>query len=267
MVTISFSLALACGRHEESGEFIDMGSKKSKMDTDGRHVDWVDDKFPVSIVASTSARVEHHNVIVGQFGRDIRQWGSAHARGVGQLVEQYRRQNGTSPNVNTPGPCGFTPLMLAVMRRPRSLDCIQYESRSSSESSSDDQTSLLPIQPHRSAPHHSMIRSPIDRSVAVLIEAKAELDTVNDYNQTALLLAAASSRPEYVDQLLEAGASPNIIDNWGQSALHAAVGAGAEGAFMVRYGSHAWGNLWYGCVTGSVCVRVSVFVFKTNFFY
>ena len=225
--------ACAC-REDEAGMYIEMGTKKAKMDTDERHVEWVDDTVPLSSDPASPSKQEPHKVVIGQSGRDTRQWTLAHARDVGRLVEQYRRQNGTSPNVNTPGPGGFTPLMLAVMRRPGAVDCIHYQSRSSSESSTDDQTALLPTMSRGGTPRH-MVLSPVDRSVPNLVEAKADLDAVNDYNQTALQLAAAASRPEYVDLLLEAGANPNIPDNWGQTALHTSIGAGAEGAFMVRY--------------------------------
>ena len=206
------------------------------MEGDERHVEWVDDTVGLSSsdTSSSPSKAEPCQVVIGQYGRDTRQWDLAHASDVGKLVDQYRRQNGSSPNVNTAGPGGFTPLMLAVMRRPGALECIHYQSRSSSESSSDDQTALLPALSRRGTPHQ-LVMSPVDRSVATLVEAKADLNAVNDYCQSALQLAAASSRPEYVDLLLEAGANPNIPDNWGQTALHAAVGAGAEGAFMVRY--------------------------------
>ena len=201
---------------------MEKGSKKAKMSNGNDKVAWVDS------LSGTQ------NVVLGQRGRDCRQWGDAHMKDVGKLVQQYNKKlNGCPVNVDTPGPGGFTPLMLVVMRRPGALSSMNYQSRSSSESSSDDQTALIPF-PSRGTPRHMMV-PPVDSTVAVLIEAKANLDAVNDYNQTALHLAAACSRPEYVDQLIEAGANPNIQDNWGQSALHAAIGSGAEGAFMVSH--------------------------------
>ena len=218
-------------REEEAGTYIEMGTKKSKMESDERHVEWDDDTVPLASDPASPSKQES-SCVIGQLGRDRRQWTMAHAGDVGRLVEQYRRQNGSTPNVNTPGPGGFTPLMLAVIRRPGAVDCVPYQSRSSSESSSDDQTALLPPFSRGATPRHLAL-SPVDRSVANLIEARADLDATNDYSQTALQLAAAASRPEYVDILLEAGANPNIPDNWGQTALHAAIGAGAEGAFMV----------------------------------
>lgn len=211
----------------ESKDFLEIGAKKAKMSSGNGHVEWQDDRVPVTPSADAD------RVVVGQRGRDSRQWNITHTRDVGKLVQQYKRQNpSSSVNVDTPGPGGFTPLMLAVMRRPNCYASFNYQSRSSSESSSDDQTALIPAG--HGTPRH-MVVPPIDSSVSTLIEARANLDALNDYNQTALHLAATSSHPEYVDQLLEAGASPNIQDNWGQSPLHAAIGAGAEGAFMVSY--------------------------------
>ena len=70
--------------------------------------------------------------------------------------------------------------------------------------------------------------------MATLLKSNVDLNATNDFGQTALHLAAACSRADYVEQLLEAGANPNVGDNWGQSALQVAIGAGAEGSFMVR---------------------------------
>lgn len=208
---------------------MESGSKKAKMTSNGQ-VEWV------NVTAPTNSSSESEQVVVGQQGRDLRKWGVVHTRDVGKLVQQYRRVNGCNLNIDAPGPGGFTPLMLVVMRRPGTVS-INYQSRSSSESSSDDQTALIPAAAaaaaSRGTPRHVMMAA-VDSTVSALIEAKATLDCVNDYGQTALHLAAACSRPEYVDLLVEAGANPNTQDNWGQSPLHAAIGAGAEGSFMVR---------------------------------
>lgn len=212
----------------ESKDYMEAGSKKAKMSS-GDHVKWDDCTVPTAD--------DSYGVVLGQRGVDFRRWGVAHTRDVGKLVQQFKQVNGSNLGIDTPGPGGFTPLMLVVMRRPGALSSMNYQSRSSSESSSDDQTALIPTSSHHHpAPHrHLMHVPPVDSTVSTLIEAKANLDAVNDYNQTALHLAAACSRPEYVDQLIESGANPNIQDNWGQSSLHAAIGAGAEGAFMVSH--------------------------------
>lgn len=209
----------------EAKDYMETSSKKAKM-LGGEHVQWEDCAVP----ASSSS--DQNRVVVGQRGQDSRKWGVAHTRDVSKLVQQFKQVNGRNLGINTPGPGGFTPLMLVAMRRPGTLSNMSYQSRSSSESSSDDQTALIPVS--RGTPRHLVV-SPVDSTVTALIEARADLDAVNDYNQTALQLASAHSRPEYVDQLVEAGANPNIQDNWGQSALHAAIGAGAEGAFMVSH--------------------------------
>ena len=199
------------------------------MTSNDLHVEWSDDSVPLT---TSSNPPPPSPVVIGQQGRDARRLGVAHTSDVTKLVQQYRRQNGSSLNINAPGPGGFTPLMLAVMRRPGTYACFNYQSRSSSESSSDDQAALLP--PVSSGTPRHFVIPPVDSSVSMLIQGKADLGAVNDYNQSALHLAAACSRAAYVDQLLEAGANPNVQDNWGQNALHAAIGASAEGAFMVR---------------------------------
>lgn len=189
----------------------------------------------INVTAPAGASPDAEQVVIAQKGRDLRKWGVVHTRDVGKLVQQYKRVNGCNLDINAPGPGGFTPLMLVVMRRPGTVS-LNYQSRSSSESSSDDQTALIPAAAaaaaSRGTPRHMMV-PPVDSTVSALIEAKANLDASNDYGQTALHLASACSRPEYVDLLIEAGANPNIQDNWGQSPLHAAIGAGAEGSFMV----------------------------------
>lgn len=209
---------------------MESGTKKAKMSSNGA-VDWRN----VTAPQTSAATPDDDRAVIGQQGRDQRQWGIFHTRDVGKLVQQYKRLNGCNLNIDTPGPGGFTPLMLVVMRRPGTISSLNYQSRSSSESSSDDQTALIPAAAAAAAcgtPRHLMV-PPVDSTVSALIEAKANLDAVNDYGQTALHLAAACSRPEYVDLLVEAGANPNVQDNWGQSPLHAAIGAGAEGSFMV----------------------------------
>ena len=72
-------------------------------------------------------------------------------------------------------------------------------------------------------------------SVDALLSARVKLDITNDYGRTALHLAAVCARGDYVKKLLATGANPNIQDNWGQSSLHAAIGAAVEGAFHVSH--------------------------------
>ena len=84
-------------------------------------------------------------------------------------------------------------------------------------------------------------RSSSFTTVDVLLSTRVKLDATNYYGRTALHLAAVCGRGDYVKKLLAAGANPNAKDNWGQSALHAAIGgaigaaigAAAEGAFQV----------------------------------
>ena len=208
--------------------------------------------------------------VVAQVGDDKRSWSAAHFEAlhnpqrIRSLVEEYRRQNGSTHNVNARGPGGFTPLMLVVMKRHSSHDTVAYPSRGSSESGGSDysdHSALLPQpgqhrmgskvmgRPSSTYSHDTGFYStgsqisPVDSSVGALIEAKVDLDITNDYGQTALYLSCACSRGDYVEQLLEAGANPNIQDNWGQSALQAAIDAAAEGAFVVS-GCEGCDGVW-----------------------
>ena len=88
-------------------------------------------------------------------------------------------------------------------------------------------------RPDTSSPSGSVPSSPLNSSVDALLSARVKLDATNDYGRTALHLAAVCARGDFVSKLLAAGANPNVKDNWGQSPLHAAIGAAAEGAFKV----------------------------------
>ena len=202
--------------------------------------------------------------VIGQIGHDIRQWSSLHHEAMSnpkfmkQLLEVYRQQNGDSLDVNASGPGGYTPLMIAVSKRLSSHESLSLLSRSSSEPSGDfgELVALLPQPTKRRRIMNSVcsisssssgidtsspgsvhgVSAPlpaIKRYVGDLIHTYASLNATNDFGQTALHLAAGCSRGDYVEMLLEAGANPNLQDNWGQSSLQAAIGAAAEGAFMV----------------------------------
>ena len=245
------------------------------MDKGGSSVRWTDLQVPIEDSMSLTSPPE--TVTIAQRGRDERQWNSLHysamrnPRYVKELVELYRQQNGHSLDVNASGPGGYTPLMIAVTKRHSSHENVNLPSRSSSDSSGDfgELASLLPqrikggkrvingARPISSSSSGSdtstsaLLHEPvpaIESSVATLIDARADLNVTNDYGQTALHLAAGCSRGDYVEMLLEAGTDPNVQDNWNQSPLQAAIGAAAEGAFMV-------------CVCVCACVRVCVRVF------
>lgn len=208
-----------------------------------------------------------------EVAHDSRKWNPAHyealrnPRRVHELLVGYKRQHSDTFNVNAAGPGGFTPLMLVVMKRHSSHESIPgYNSRPSSISSEQAYASFYAPYHDRAAlmngaaaggrpisngsilsrdscfyPPHGFVH-PVDSSVNTLIKANVDLNATNDFGQTALQLAAACSRADYVEQLLEAGANPNITDNWGQSSLQVAIGAGAEGSFMVSQHSGWWGG-------------------------
>ena len=240
------------------------------------------------MLPSGGASMEYIPVDGGRYEmvRDFRQWNPAHyeafrnPRRVHDLLLGYKQQHGENLNVNAAGPGGFTPLMLVVMKRHSSHENIPYNSRTSSVSSEHqvyaapyctpyhDRMALMngaaaggrPISNGSMLSHdgcfytpHGFI-PPIESSVTALLKANVDLNATNDFGQTALHLAAACSRADYVEQLLEAGANPNIGDNWGQSPLQVAIGAGAEGSFMVSWEYfHFWQKY--------VCVATYMYVF------
>ena len=192
--------------------------------------------------------------VVSQVGKDSRKWNYLHYSAVRnpevmrELLEKCRREDSKKCDMNTPGPGGYTPLMLAVTQK--TPDSFPLPSRSSSSSDSSGEhsernglllfspnaknTQLVPHSDTSSPSSSSFPGSPFNCSVDVLLSARVRLDATNDYGRTALHLAAVCARGDYVKKLLAAGANPNVQDNWGQSALHAAIGAAAEGAFQVR---------------------------------
>ncbi len=243
--------------HFDADDYIARGAKAAKMDNSTAPVRWTNVQVPVSSSPSPSTSRAETAAVVGQSGHDARRWNRLHYDALRnpelfqQLLDQYRAQNREVPDVNAPGPSGYTPLMLAVMKRPpvagMDVSGVPFRGSSSSDSSGDstvaEHTALIAWSNSRRMANRSSggvpghqnghYFQPVDSTVPALISAGANIDAVNDMGHTALHLAAAYGQGEYVKKLLAAGADPNIQDSWGQSAVHAAIGASAEGAFLV----------------------------------
>ena len=222
------------------------------MDSCRGAITWTDFRAPVTI---SPGHATTDTAVLSQIGQDARKWNSLHYSAVQnlqiihELLEKCRSEDGKKWDVNTPGPGGYTPLMMAVTQK--NVQCKGFASPSRSSSSSDSSSDVN---------NHNMLHSPLAKntqlvprldtsgpaltskstpssqlkcSVDALLSARVKLDATNDYGRTALHLATVCARGEYVAQFLSAGANPNVQDNWGQSPLHAAIGAAAEGAFMV----------------------------------
>ena len=144
-------------------------------------------------------------------------------------------------------------------------------SRSNSESSGDSDSSILRNVLYKKslAESHSGNSSeasggvagggvlysmdPVDCSVDVLLGISGiDVNSCNDGGQTALHLAAACSRGDYVQQLIKAGANPNVQDKEGHTPLQVAIAACAEGTFTVckPWGEWGWGSEWVGLREG-----------------
>ena len=225
-------------RHSDSDNFMEKGAKKAKM-----------------MPANGDSKVEYEQ-IDGRYevAHDSRRWNHAHyeavrnPRRVRELLVGYKKLHGETLDVNAAGPGGFTPLMLVVMKRHSSHESIAsaehtyapfyapYHDRAALVNGAAagrpiSNGSIISRDGCYYSPHGFL--PPIESSLSTLLKANVNLNATNDFGQTALQLAAACSRADYVEQLLEAGANPNVTDNWGQSALQVAIGACAEGSFMV----------------------------------
>ena len=221
---------------------------------DGGKITWVDFRVPVE---DSPAHDPTETAVVSQVGQDSRKWTYLHYSAVRnpevmrELLEKCRGEDGKKWDINTAGPGGYTPLMLAVTQKTSRCESFGMPSRSSSssdsstETSSEQNTLLSPLaKANQLVPRFdtssptlttgSAPSSPLNCSVDALLSARIKLDTPNDIGRTALHLAAVCARGDYVKKLLAAGANPNVQDNWGQSPLHAAIGAAADGAFTVR---------------------------------
>ena len=217
---------------------------------DRGNITWKDFRVPVE---GSLSRDPSNTAVVSQVGEDAREWNHLHyiavqnPEAMRQLLEKCR-SDGKKWDFNTPGPGGYTPLMLAVTQKSASCESFNATSRSSSSSDSsgdvsEQNTLLSPLSKNNqlvpwsdtSSPYGSAPSSPLNCSVDALLSAGVKLDSKNDYGRTALHLAAVCARGDYVKKLIATGANPNIQDNWGQSSLHAAIGAAAEGAFHVRH--------------------------------
>merc|ERR1719253_1680833 len=99
---------------------------------------------------------------------------------------------------------------------------------------------LLPVKlsPSGTALHIAALRGHLD-IVHSLIEARANLNLVNDVRDTALHLAAEEDFPSVCYLLIQGRAELHLLDRQQQTALHRAVFSGAEEAMHVLLDAEA----------------------------
>ena len=244
LLTYGVVLLFAFSR-ADSEEFFIKGTKLARLDSNS---------ITLSTVTVTTM-ADSASVNGASNSKPERKWTCLHYEAlrnpklVQELVTNHRHHT-KSPDVNAKGPGGYTPLMLAVMSKRIEMGggACGTSSRSNSESSGDHDSSILLNGIHYKkavVESHSNCSSdvsggvlpnfdPMDCTVGVLLGTPGvDVNSCNDYGQTALHLAAACSRGDYIQQLLKGGANPNVQDKEGRTPLQVAIGACAEGTFTV----------------------------------
>jgi len=114
---------------------------------------------------------------------------------------------------------------------PAASPLVTVKSEVLSDSENSDRTensligSLRNLAKHMSL--HSAVaegdESAVDQVIQVLTRYGASLDCYNSRQQTALHVAVVNDKPAVVRRLLEAGASPNVVDSNNMSSVHLAA--------------------------------------------
>ena len=233
-------------RRSGSVDTYDDPSPNSRRKGDGPypHFTWTQMEAPVN-GTSTNGEGGGATCVTGQKGKDNRKWSYLHceaARPTGDIREVLG-QNGTMLDVNTKGPGGLTPLMIAIMaedrhRRSSRLHpggSVGSDSSSGSEYSEYDPM-LISYSPKFPRMFSTIVHSkPMEAKVPALIHAPCtDVNITNDQGETALHLAVKHGRDDYIHYLIMAKADPNIQDKWGKTPLHVAIGAASDRAFQVH---------------------------------
>lgn len=183
--------------------------------------------------------------IIGEYKQDSRKWTPLHYEAARVSTDHIMEVLGTSSmeQVNAKGPGGFTPLMVAIMSEEkeltmrRKLRATPVRSDSSSGSEPSEHELLVSRSPKLQHPINGGIHPSHYRNtsyIAAFIFRHADINMVNDYGQTALHLAAKQGRDDYISQLIHFKADPNVQDIWGHTPLHVSIGAATDRAFKVN---------------------------------
>ena len=102
------------------GDYLREASRNAKMNNDHGNITWVDYRVPVG---DSPNHDPSDMAVIAQVGKDSRKWNVLHSSAVRNpetmrgLLERCRSDDSKKWDLNTPGPSGYTPLMLAVTQK------------------------------------------------------------------------------------------------------------------------------------------------------
>ena len=202
------------------------------------HFTWNQIEVPVKNAGKEGAAA---TCVIGQRGKDERKWTYLHCEAARMSSDGRDFMKSSFADVNSQGPGGLTPLMVAIMfedKHHRSRlhpgGSVRSDSSSGSEYSEYDPM-MMSHSPKFPRIFSTIVHSkPYESKVPTLIHApQSNINLTNDQGETALHLAVKHSRDEYIHYLLMAKADPNLQDKWGKTPLHVAIGAVNDRAFQV----------------------------------
>ena len=258
VVRVRGTFSIPGGSTPEPSETVLMGRGQScSSDRNSGSIDTFEDPSPSSIRKSNTSLPrftwtqmeapirnsikEGATCIIGQKGKDERKWTYLHCEAARMSGDSRDVMNSSLSDINSQGPAGLTPLMVAIMsedkyhrNRLHPNGSVRSESSSGSDYSEYDHM-IMSQSPKLQRMFSTIVHSkPFESKVPALIHAPhSNVNVINDHGETALHLAVKHNREEYVHYLLIAKADPNVQDKWGKTPLHVAIGAVNDRAVQV----------------------------------
>ncbi len=258
IIRVRGTFAIPGGSTPEPSETILIGRGQScSSDRHSGSIDTFDDPSPSSIRKSNTSlprftwsqmeapikndSKEGATCLIGQKGKDGRKWTYLHCEAARMSGDPRDFMNNSLVDINTQGPAGLTPLMVAIMSEDKyhrnriyPNGSVRSDSSSGSEYSEYDHL-MMSQSPKFQRMFSTIVHSkPYESKVPALIHAPhSNVNIINDHGETALHLAVKHGRDDYIHYLLIAKADPNLQDKWGKTPLHVAIGAVNDRAVQV----------------------------------